>query len=225
MDSLPWYVARSAGIVAWSLASLSVLWGLFLSTRVLGRRPRANWLLDLHRFLGGLTVVFVAVHMVGLYFDKWVSFSLGELLVPFASDWNPFAVALGIVAMWLLLAVEITSLLRKRIPKRMWRGVHFASYVVFLSGTLHLLLAGTDRHSTTLLWTVAVVSGAVALFTIYRIIGPGRPSSEQRATIAPSTPFASMPSAPPTVAPVPMQGVTPNGTSQDRSPRSGALRG
>jgi predicted ferric reductase len=224
MDSLPWYVARSAGIVAWSLASASVLWGLFLSTRVLGRRPRANWLLDLHRFLGGLTVVFVLIHMVGLYFDKWVSFDLVQLLVPFTSGWNPGAVALGIVAMWLLMAVEVTSLLRDRIPKRCWRGVHFASYVVFLSGTVHLLLAGTDRHSTLLLWTVAAVSGAVALFTVYRIIGPGKPGSEARATIAPSAPFASMPSAPP-VAPAPNPGVTPHGTSQDRPSRTGALRG
>ena len=223
MDSLPWYVARSAGIVAWALASASVLWGLFLSTRMLGRRPRANWLLDLHRFLGGLTVIFVLVHMIGLHFDHWVHFDLVQQLVPFTSDWRPGAVALGIVAMWLLLAVELTSLLRNRIPKTWWKGVHLASYAVFLFATVHLLLSGTDRHVPILLWSVAAVSGAVALCTVYRIMAPEKPTSGTRATIAPSAPVASMPSSPPTVAGGPTQGVS-DATTRDRSPRTGALR-
>jgi len=51
-----WFVARSSGIVAWALSALAVLWGMALSSRALGRRPPAPWLLDVHRFLGGLTV-------------------------------------------------------------------------------------------------------------------------------------------------------------------------
>ena len=77
-----WYVARSAGIVAWGLSALAVLWGLALATRALGRKPPAPWLLDVHRFLGALTVVFVVVHLVGLAFDPWASFGLDELLDP-----------------------------------------------------------------------------------------------------------------------------------------------
>ena len=53
---LAWYVARAAGIVAWALVSGAVVWGLLLSTRVLRGRPTPRWLLDLHRFLGGLAV-------------------------------------------------------------------------------------------------------------------------------------------------------------------------
>ena len=54
--NLPWYVARSAGLLAWVLLTASVLWGLALSgkAKAFGRRPRPNWTLDLHRFLGGL---------------------------------------------------------------------------------------------------------------------------------------------------------------------------
>ncbi|MSW45983.1 MAG: ferredoxin-NADPH reductase, partial [Actinobacteria bacterium] len=48
-----WYVSRSAGIVGWALCAASVLWGMALSTRALGRKPSAPWLLDLHRFIGG----------------------------------------------------------------------------------------------------------------------------------------------------------------------------
>ena len=169
MGSVWWYVARSSGIVAWALAALSVLWGLFLSTKVLARAARPNWLLDLHRFLGGLTVVFVGVHLVGLLFDPWIGFGPLQLLVPFTSDWKPVAVAWGVVAMYLLLAVEITSLLRNRIPKRWWRGVHFASYAVYVLGTVHLLNAGTDRHSPALLWSAALVSLVIAAMTLFRV--------------------------------------------------------
>ena len=58
-DELLWYTARASGLVAWALLSAGVLWGLALSTKVLGPRPRPSWMLDLHRFLGGAAVAFV----------------------------------------------------------------------------------------------------------------------------------------------------------------------
>ena len=60
---LPWYVARSSGLIAWALLAASVLWGLAISTRVLRGTPRPSWLLDLHRYLGGIATVFVGVHI------------------------------------------------------------------------------------------------------------------------------------------------------------------
>jgi hypothetical protein len=59
-----WFTARASGIVAWGLAAASVVWGLALSTRLLGRRPRPAWLLDLHRYLGGLALAFTGVHVL-----------------------------------------------------------------------------------------------------------------------------------------------------------------
>lgn len=81
-----WYVAGPSGLVAWALATLAVVWGLALSTRLLGKRPAPAWLLDLHRFLGGLTTVFVAVHIGALVADNYAHFGLGDLLVPMASS-------------------------------------------------------------------------------------------------------------------------------------------
>lgn len=172
-----WFTARAGGLVAWALAALSILWGLALSTRALGRKPRAPWLLDLHRFLGGLTVVFVFVHMTGLWADQYVHFSVTQLLVPFAATWKPLAVAWGVVAFYLLLAVELTSLIMKRLPKRLWKGVHFSSYALYLFATVHLLTAGTDSRVPALRWGVIATIGAVVFFTVYRIIGPGRRAS------------------------------------------------
>lgn len=173
-----WYVSRSAGIVGWALCAASVLWGLALATRALGRKPSAPWLLDLHRFLGGLAVVFVAVHMVSLMLDPFVRFTVGDLLVPFASvQYEPGAVAWGIVAFYLLVAVEVTSLLKRRIPARLWRGVHLSSYVLYAFATVHLLTAGSDRFNPLLRWTVLISVGSVVFFSAYRLIGPGRAAS------------------------------------------------
>lgn len=179
-----WYTARASGLVAWGLAALAVLWGVALSTRALGRKPKAPWLLDLHRFLGALTVVFVAVHVVGLWADSYIQFTAAELFVPFASSWETVAVAWGVIAFYLLVAVEITSLLMGRIPKSWWKGVHFSSYALYALATVHLLQAGTDRTNTGLLVVVWASVGAIAFFTVYRIIGPGRAASVRSATAA-----------------------------------------
>jgi hypothetical protein len=165
-----WYVARSGGVVAWGLATVSVVWGLMMSTRVLGRRVPLPKLLDLHRFLGGLSVVFVLVHMFGLWLDDTVDFGFVELLIPMASEWEPGAVAWGVVAFYLLVAVEITSLLRSSIGERMWRNVHYASFAVFLFGTIHGLKAGTDVENPLIWWPAAIASASVVGLCAHRIL-------------------------------------------------------
>jgi len=81
-SQLWWDVARAGGLLGWGLLSASVLWGLALSSRIFGRRPRPAWLLDLHKFLGTLSVVFVAVHLLALWADTYVYFGPRELVVP-----------------------------------------------------------------------------------------------------------------------------------------------
>jgi len=114
-SELLWYLARAGGIVAWALLASSVIVGLALSTRVLGKRVRANWLADLHRYLGGLGLVFTGVHLAGLVLDSYFVFGPLELLVPFTSSYRPAAVAVGVVSLYLLAAVQLTSLLRARL--------------------------------------------------------------------------------------------------------------
>ena len=164
-----WYVARSGGIVAWALLAGSVLWGLALSTKVLRGRPRPNWILDLHRFLGGLALLFTGIHVAGLVLDSYVHFGLTEVLVPFASTWHPVAVAWGVIALYLLVAVELTSLARKRISKRAWRLTHYLSFPLFLLTTVHALSAGADRSTLLLRWRVIVVSAVITGLTFVRL--------------------------------------------------------
>jgi len=173
-----WYVARASGIVGWVLVTASVVYGLWVSLRLTRKRPRPAWVLDLHRFLGGLSVVFVGVHLAGLVADSYAHFGLSELLVPFASSWKPTAVAWGIVGVYLLVAVEATSLLMRRLPRRFWRAIHLSSYGIFAVSTIHMFTAGTDAGNAALQWGAVVGTTAVAFLTITRVLA-GRPSLRQ----------------------------------------------
>jgi len=173
--TLPWFVARSSGLIAWALLAASVVWGLAISTRVLNGRPRPAWLLDLHRYLGGIATVFVGVHMIALLSDTYVHFGLASVLVPFASSWHPVAVAWGISAFYLLLAVEMTSLIRARLPRRLWRATHYASFPLFIVATIHALSAGTDAHTWAFELVAALAVMAVVALTALRIGGERPP--------------------------------------------------
>lgn len=183
-----WYVARASGIVAWVMLTASVIWGVVLATKAFPEHRRPAWLLDLHRWLGGLTVTFVAVHLVALVADTYVHFDLVDLLVPGASSWQTTAVALGVVAFWLLVAVQVTSLMMRRLPRRFWRVVHLSSYLAFWLTSLHAALAGTDRTSVLYQVTAGLAILAVTWSLIYRLL----PSSRRRRT--PSGPRRRAPS-------------------------------
>jgi DMSO/TMAO reductase YedYZ heme-binding membrane subunit len=179
---LTWYVARASGLVAWMLTTAAVVWGLALSTRIAGRRPPAAWLADLHRFLGGLALSFTIVHVVTLVVDDWVEFTLADVVLPFASTWRPMAVAWGVVALYVLVAVELTSLLRRRVPSRLWRGVHMASVPLFVVATLHLLTAGTDAGAPWVRTMVALGVLVVVYLTCVRALTPRRRSRQRAAS-------------------------------------------
>jgi ferredoxin-NADP reductase/DMSO/TMAO reductase YedYZ heme-binding membrane subunit len=139
-----WYVTRASAIIAWVLLTLAVVWGILLSTRLLRKVDNPSWLQDLHRYLGGLSIVMVLLHMVTLMFDGWLHFSLSNILLPFSTTYRALPVALGIIAFYLLLAVQGTSLMMRWLPRKFWRGVHYASYLSLLLVSFHAGWSGTD---------------------------------------------------------------------------------
>jgi len=163
MNHLFWYSSRAAGIVAWVLLSASVIWGLWLSGRVRPFGVRPAWILDLHRFLGGLATIFVGIHVAAILADSYTNFGPTDVLVPFASAWHPLAVAWGVVAMYVLLAVELTSLARRRLPNGVWRRIHLAALPLFVLSTIHYLAAGTDASNVVSIAGIGVVCGSIAV--------------------------------------------------------------
>ena len=177
-----WYLARAGGLVAYGLLAAATVWGLAVSARLLGRWPAPGWTLDLHRYLGGLAVTFTGIHLAALLLDTYIRFDLLDLLVPFASTWRPGAVAWGVVAVWLLLAVQATSLARRRLPHRLWRRVHLAAFPLLVTATGHLLTAGSDRANPLVLTMLTATAAATIFLVLFRLLhlqGASRPTASR----------------------------------------------
>lgn len=176
-----WWVSRASGIVAWVGVAAAVIWGLLASTKLIRKRGVPAWILDLHRYLGTLTIVFVAVHVGAIWLDSFVTFTPTQLFVPFAASWRPHAVAWGIFATYLLVAVQITSWAMRRLPRKVWHRVHVLSLPMLAIATVHGFLAGTDRSNRAVQLAALALLVVVVFLLALRVLSPTR-SSRTRST-------------------------------------------
>lgn len=180
-DKLAWYVSRSSGWVAFVLLAITVVWGILGITKVIERKGLPRWMMDLHKYVALLTLVFTGVHLAGLIADNFVHIGWREILVPYAFEWKPGAVTFGIVAFYLLLVVQVSSWLRPRLPRRVWKATHMLSYPAMWLVAMHGLKAGTDASNLAVRVGVMVVVGLTSLFTLLRVL-KGRTARRTNAT-------------------------------------------
>lgn len=159
-----WNLTRATANVSWALILLSVVIGVLMSTRALKKVDRPAWMRDIHSWLGGLALIFAGFHMVTLILDSYITFTIVDVLVPYSSQWKPFPVALGIFSFYSLAAVQITSLMMKKMSKTWWRRIHMLSYVLFATVAVHALTAGSDvgKKPFTIFSVVVAMSGSAA---------------------------------------------------------------
>ncbi|MDQ2830219.1 MAG: ferric reductase-like transmembrane domain-containing protein [Chloroflexota bacterium] len=171
-SSVTWDVARAGGLMAYVLLTLSVALGLALSVR--WQRPRWPRLItnDLHNFVAGLTLVFMALHGVGLLLDPFMRFGWAEVLIPLTSHYRALWLAPGIVAFYLAVAVWISAYLRPRLGYALWRRLHAATFAVYALATVHGLATGTDTHAPWALGLYAASLLLVGALLCYRLLIP-----------------------------------------------------
>ena len=148
------------------------LWGILLVTRMLKPADRPAWLLDLHRWLGVLSIATVAAHLGALVADSnpYVYFGWRELFVPQASAWRPVAITWGVIAFYILVVVQLTSLVMKKLPKRVWRSIHLTSYAMFVMATVHGFLAGADAKHLVFIVVASAGCGVLLFATVARVL-------------------------------------------------------
>ena len=191
MTSLPiaWYVVRASGLVAFGLLTLSVWLGLAMSTRLLGPK-RQKGLLGLHRTLAWTGLSMIALHAFALLFDPVLHFGLASVLVPFAAPWRTGAVAAGVVAGWLGLALASSFRLRTWIGQKGWRRLHYASFAAFALSLGHALVVGTDLRGLGGPVLALVAAGPVLWLTFYRLLVPRVPPRRAVGSAAAASPAA-----------------------------------
>lgn len=169
-EQIWWFATRGAGLMTWAVAAGSVIFGLLMSSKLMGKQPGFPWLLDVHRFFSTLTSVFLALHLFTLWADSFVEFGPVELFVPFTSEWRPMAVAWGVLSMYLTFAVQMSSFVKDRIPSHMWHGIHLLSYLSLTFGSVHAWQAGSDvRNPLVLAFGLACLALIVGL-SVFRIV-------------------------------------------------------
>jgi sulfoxide reductase heme-binding subunit YedZ len=158
-----WYLTRGTGIVALVLLTLSVALGVANLRRVRTDGVPRFVFLAVHRSTSLLAVAFIGVHIVTSVLDKFAPIRLTDAVVPFAGTYRPLWLGFGAVAFDLLVAVTITSLLRRRFGYRAWRLTHWLAYASWPVALLHGLGTGSDVKRG---WLLVIVAGCVIVMIV-----------------------------------------------------------
>jgi sulfoxide reductase heme-binding subunit YedZ len=185
-----WYLARGTGAVALLLLTGSVVLGILNSVRFTAGPRWPRFAIDaVHRDVSLLVLVVLALHIVTSVLDGFAPITLLDGVIPFVTPYRPLWMGLGALAFDVLLAVGITSLVRRRLGYRAWRAVHWIAYASWPVAVLHGLGTGSDVKQWWMLGlsVVCIVAVLVAVWTRIAHV-----SSEHAGLRAPATALAVM---------------------------------
>ncbi len=177
-----WYVTRAAGIISYLLVWLSTAWGLAVASKIFDRLLHRAITFDYHQFISLLAVGFIFLHVSVLMLDKYLPFSLAQVLIPFIDPYRPAWTGVGIIAFYLTLLVTVTFYLRKRIGMKAFQSIHLLSLVAFFGAAVHGLMAGTDSALLATRWMyVTTLLSVVFLMSYWLLVGRNQPSARAQA--------------------------------------------
>jgi sulfoxide reductase heme-binding subunit YedZ len=164
-----WYFGRATGLIALVLLTATIVLGVLGPLRISSKLWPRFAIRTLHRDLALLSLLIIALHVITTVLDGYVHVPLSAAVLPVGSAYRPFWMALGAVSFDLLLAIVLTSLLRRQFGDRIWRLVHWLTYASWPLAVAHGLGTGSD---STQVWALAITVGCcavVALATLVRI--------------------------------------------------------
>jgi sulfoxide reductase heme-binding subunit YedZ len=175
-----WYTARGTGFVAAILLTASVALGILTSMRWSAPTWPRFVTSSLHKNISLLSVVFLSVHVATVILDSASPVGPLNALIPFTGSYRPLGIGLGVVAVDLLAALVISSLLKKRISHRLWRTIHWSAYACWPIAMLHGLDSGSDAATA---WAqlvygtcAALVMAGVARRVMASVLAPPAPT-------------------------------------------------
>ena len=175
-----WYATRASGIVTLILLTLTMVLGLATTSRARARNWPGFAQQEIHRRISIMAVVFLAIHVLTSILDTYVHIGWFAVVVPFTSPYSRFWVGLGTIALDLMVAVFVSSLLRAHLKPGTWRGIHWLAYASWPIALAHTFGIGTDsrEHWVIALGALCVLSVGLAL--VWRL----RATAKRRAMLA-----------------------------------------
>ncbi|HEX3792977.1 MAG TPA: ferric reductase-like transmembrane domain-containing protein [Acidimicrobiales bacterium] len=168
-----WYITRASGIVALVLLTATMVLGLVTTTRTKARHWPGFAQQELHRRISMLAMVFLALHILTSVLDTYVHIGYLAIVIPFTSSYSRFWVGVGTVAVDLMAAVFISSLLRAHMKAGTWRGLHWLAYGCWPVALAHTFGMGTDagEHWVIALGGACIIAVGAALTRRLRATG------------------------------------------------------
>ncbi len=173
-STLPWYASRATGVVALVLLTAVMVLGILINRR--GRLPGLPRfaVTNLHRNLSLMAVVFIVIHVVTAVMDGFVSIPLISGVVPFTSGYEGFWLGLGAISFDLMLALIVTSLIRGRLSRRVWKAVHWLAYASWPIAFAHSIGSSGDLQGGLLLALAVACAVALAAALAWRLVSVAR---------------------------------------------------
>ncbi len=166
-----WYLSRATAFVAYLLLWLSMSFGVLITNRLARMWPGGPVAFDLHQHTSLLGLAFALFHALILMGDKYIHYSLYQVMVPFASvGYRPLWVGLGQIGFYLLALVGLSFYVRRWMGPKLWRLVHFLSFAVFGLALVHSIWSGTDTSAEWVRYAYWTTGGLLMFFTIYRVV-------------------------------------------------------
>src|ERR1700733_4542249 len=191
-DQLLWYTTRGAGAVSLVLLSAVVVLGLLARVRFETKAWPRFLSAAVHGDLALMTLVFLVLHIVTAVVDPFTHLGLVAAVVPFGSYYRTVWLGLGTIAFELLIAIVVTSLLRRFIGARVWRGIHWLAYASWPIAVVHGIGTGTDRTALWMLVIDVVCVAAVAVALVWRVVAaPPDPLADERRVAAERASFGT----------------------------------
>ena len=174
MNTAFWYASRATGIVALLLLTAVLVLGILVNRQ--GRLPGLPRfaVTDLHRNLSLLSVTFIALHVLTAVLDTYVHIPLVSAVIPFASGYERFWLGLGAVSLDIMLAMIVTSLLRGRLNRVLWRAVHLLAYLSWPIAFAHSIGSSKDLQQGWMLGLAIGCAIIVAAAVVWRLAHAAR---------------------------------------------------
>ncbi len=186
-SALPWLFERLFAWMGYLAITLSVVFGLLLSSKVLDALAHRPVNFTLHQELAAVGLGMAAIHGALLGLDATMPFSLDQILVPGRAPYVPLAVGVGQVSLYLMALVTASFYVRRHIGHRAWRALHYLTFIAFAGSTAHGIAAGTDSGHAWAQWIYLAALTVVAFLLAYRIGISAAERVERRARSAAST--------------------------------------
>lgn len=146
-DMPKWVLARTSGVVSYMLLWSATVFGILVS------HPEShswNWLklatrLRLHIGFAVFAIVFTLLHIVVLATDEYAKVGWVGAFLPFAAEYRPVPVTLGVLSFWGIVISSISAALANTtIFRKSWLPLHRIALSFFLLAWVHGILSGSD---------------------------------------------------------------------------------